>query len=61
MQGPPLKPISRLGKIGMRSNLPLDKDMNPNGTKDSRHVYLSIDEASSHVGSQTQTFFRWDV
>ncbi|CAL5227695.1 g10703 [Coccomyxa viridis] len=56
--GPILRPISRLGRNGKHSNLPQNKQMNPNGSKDSRYVYLSIDEASSHIGSIRHTFFR---
>ena len=58
LQGPILRPISRLGRNGKHSNLPQNKQMNPNGSKDSRYVYLSIDEASSHIGSIRHTFFR---
>ena len=57
-----MKPILRLGRTGRHSNLPADKQlqMDPNRSKDSRYVYLSIDEAASHIGSLRNTFFRWD-
>ncbi len=55
-----MKPILRLGRTGRHSNLPYDKQlqMDPNRSKDSRYIYLSIDEASSHIGSLRNTFFR---
>jgi hypothetical protein len=45
-QGPLLRPIQRYGKQGKRSGAPLG---NPVSVKDPRYMYLSIDEACTHV------------
>ena len=58
MQGPILRPIQRLGKLGKRSNVPQTETADPNQTKDPKFVYLSIDECGSHVGDRKTTFFR---
>lgn len=58
MQGPILRPIQRLGKLGKRSNVPRTETADPNQTKDPKFVYLSIDECGSHVGERKNTFFR---
>ena len=58
MQGPILRPIQRLGKLGKRSNVPNAEAADPNQTKDPKFVYLSIDECGSHVGNRKTTFFR---
>jgi hypothetical protein len=58
MQGPILRPIQRLGKLGKRSNVPQTETADPNQTKDPKFVYLSIDECGSHVGNRKTTFFR---
>ena len=60
MQGPILRPIQRLGKLGKRSNVPQTETADPNQTKDPKFVYLSIDECGSHVGDRKTTFFRCD-
>ncbi len=57
-QGPILRPIQRLGKLGKRSNVPQTETADPNQTKDPKFVYLSIDECGSHVGDRKTTFFR---
>ena len=59
MQGPILRPIQRLGKLGKRSNVPNAEAADPNQTKDPKFVYLSIDECGSHVGNRKTTFFRY--
>lgn len=52
--GPIIRPIKRLGKLGKRSPSP-----EPRGggggqnMKDPRHVYLSFDEATTHVGQRS--------
>ena len=58
VQGPILRPIQRLGKLGKRSNVPQTETADPNQTKDPKFVYLSIDECGSHVGDRKTTFFR---
>ena len=58
IQGPILRPIQRLGKLGKRSNVPQTETADPNQTKDPKFVYLSIDECGSHVGDRKTTFFR---
>ena len=58
LQGPILRPIQRLGKLGKRSNVPNAEAADPNQTKDPKFVYLSIDECGSHVGNRKTTFFR---
>ncbi len=62
LQGPILKPISRMGRQAMHSNVPRHirqgAPTDLTRSKDPRFMYVSIDEASSHVGSLHSTFFR---
>jgi hypothetical protein len=53
-EGPVLRQIQRLGKLGKRSRsseVPEDSnDKTNHNMKDSRYLYLSMDEAGTHVG-----------
>ena len=50
LQGKVLKPLQRMGQLGKRSgnNMPQDADI-MKGMKGPKYMYLSIDEAASHV------------
>ena len=54
LQGPILRSIQRYGRISRRTNKKSSPEMQAehpeDRAKDPRHLYLSIDEASTHVG-----------
>ena len=56
-KGPLLRAIQRFGKLGKRAwNAPADDapaGSSPANKKDPRYMYLSFDEAGTHVGART--------
>ena len=62
-QGPILRSIQRYGRISRRTNKkssPETQAEHPEDrAKDPRHLYLSIDEASTHVGSRRFRSVSW--
>lgn len=53
--GPVLRPIQRYGKLGKRSwnGTPTPDDRTKYNMKDTRYMYLSFDEAGTHVNQRT--------
>ena len=50
VQGPILRTIQRFGKLGRRSGRNnADGNCNENAMKDAKYMFVSIDEAGSHV------------
>ncbi|KAL0029744.1 hypothetical protein WJX79_007005 [Trebouxia sp. C0005] len=56
-QGPVLRTLQRFGALGRRSNGPKGTPAEPEAvnkkSKDCRYMYLSIDEAGTHIGAKT--------
>ena len=53
MQGPILRSIQRYGRISRRTGKKhSDAEVPEDRAKDPRYLYLSIDEASTHVGGK---------
>ena len=51
MQGPVLRSIQRYGRLGRRSgNVPEESLESRDKIKEAKYIYLSIDEAGTHVG-----------
>ena len=50
LQGPVLRSIQRFGRLGRRSGqLPEDAQNGKDKVKEAKYMYLSIDEAGTHV------------